>query len=45
MPLVSIVTIADRTLEGYLVAQHTPLEVAHQLAAVHERGGTRLVSE
>ena len=35
----------DRTLEGYLVAQHTPLEVAHQLAAVHERGGTRLVSE
>jgi len=26
----------DRTLENHLVGSHTPLEVARQLAAVHE---------
>jgi len=35
----------DRTLEDHLVGSHTPLEVARQLVAIHERGETRLVSE
>jgi|GEM_PF-685505 len=28
----------DRTLEEHLVGSHTPIEVARQLAAVHESG-------
>ncbi|RZV11266.1 hypothetical protein BDK88_0138 [Natrinema hispanicum] len=35
----------DRTLEEHLVGSHTPLEVARQLAARHESGGLRRVSE